>query len=276
MQSISKLDPWTRFFGLFIGRSGHGKTSAACSFPKPVIVDSDGRIAGALAAINGWNREKDVFYESIPAGGNWNNLESKLEKILEDVAKKKSDRQTIVIDSTTTISRLLLSEGTYLSGGSRNNTYKNDKGIQVTSKLSIPSPTAYGYEGNGMSELVDIMKAIPGVNVIFTAHIVDRYGKPPGENNEFAENVIVGESLSLRDKIGANLLLHFNEVYRFEAKQSEGRMKHFVNFRSDLARTTFTRLPFKPVEITGIDFYQKWLELSGAPSLDQATSIASK
>lgn len=266
MVSINKIDPWGRFFGLFLGKSGHGKTSAACSWPKSVVIDSDLRIRGALAAINGWNVHKDVFVETIPPGGTWNQLEKALETILNDIQKGKSDRKTLVIDSATTITRLLRNEGTLLSGGSRKNEYKDERGIMVKSNLAIASPTAYGYESSGLDELVDILKAIPGINVIFTAHITERYGKPPGDGNEFAENIVIGERITLRDKVAENLLIHFDEVYRFEAKESAGKMKHFVNFRSDLARTTFTSLPMKPVEITGKDFYTLWKELSGAPS----------
>lgn len=266
MISINKIDPWGRFFGLFLGRSGHGKSSAAASWPKSVIIDSDMRIRGALAAIHGWNVNKDVMVEPVKPDEGWNQLENKLEVILNDIQKGKSDRKTLVIDSSTTIAKLLRGEGMMLSGGSRNNEYTDPKTkIVIKSRLQIASPTAYGYEGNGMDELIDILKAIPGINVIFTAHITERYGKPPGSNNEFAENVVIGEKITLRDKVAENLLIHFDEVYRFEALISEGRMKYYVNFRSDLARTTFSKLPFKPVEITGKDFYSTWKELSGAP-----------
>ncbi len=38
MASAGKLSNETRFVGLFVGRSGNGKTVAECSFPGPIKV----------------------------------------------------------------------------------------------------------------------------------------------------------------------------------------------------------------------------------------------
>lgn len=71
MPALDKRKSDQRFIGMFIGRSGSGKTVAACSFPKPIEVeDFDGRIGGAQIEINGkqvdWLPLKDVNYNYYP------------------------------------------------------------------------------------------------------------------------------------------------------------------------------------------------------------------
>jgi hypothetical protein len=103
------------------------------------------------------------------------------------------------------------------------------------------------------------LQSLP-INVIVTGHIVDRYGKAEGENNEYSESVVIGQKLSLRDKISENLLTFFNEVWEFKKEMNGDTPMHFVRFRGGLARTCFTQLPNGWVDITNKNLYKYFLE----------------
>jgi hypothetical protein len=96
---------------------------------------------------------------------------------------------------------------------------------------------------------------LPIQNIIVSAHIVDRYGKPPGANNEYADSVVIGEKLSLRDKISENVQIYFDHVFRFDREEIGNRIQFTVKFWSDIARTSY-KLPEGKHDITGKNFYE--------------------
>lgn len=79
---------------LAYGKSGTGKTTFACTFPKPYIFDFDG---GMLS-----QRGKDIEFDTYH---NWKSFEMKLRE-LEQVCKY----ETLVIDSVTTMQEYMMAE----------------------------------------------------------------------------------------------------------------------------------------------------------------------
>ncbi len=123
----------------------------------------------------------------------------------------------------------------------------------------MAGPEEYGYEATGTYAIMAFMRSLPIPNVIVTAHVVDRYGKPMGANGKvdsYAESVVIGQKLSLRDKIGANVPSYFDHIFEFDKREVGDSVKYFVRFRSSLARTSFEKLPDGWIDITGKDFYQ--------------------
>ncbi|MGH7238447.1 MAG: hypothetical protein ACREHG_00115, partial [Candidatus Saccharimonadales bacterium] len=95
--------------------------------------------------------------------------------------------------------------------------------------------------------------------IIVSAHIVDRYGKRDPAD-KYSESVVVGEKLSIRDKIGENSLIYFDHVFKFEREDMGRSVRHTCQFNGEIARTAFPNLPNGKVDITGVNFYEKLMQ----------------
>lgn len=245
--------PDKRFFGLFIGNSSSGKSSAAATFPRPSeIMDADMRIDGILWMKNlpkeFWGGElgfEGINYTTYPPDKGFAEIEKALETY-SIMFQKQRPMETLQMDSITSMLRLMLTDAIHLK----------DAKIKTTLSLKRPGPNEYGYEAEAFYQIMDFLRSLP-CHVILTAHIIDRFGKID-PNDDYSETIKVGEKLSIRDKIGANIQIYFNEVYKFE-KSPSGK-KHKVIFRSDIARTAFPQLPDE-MDITGKNFYREWSAL---------------
>lgn len=250
---------------MFVSESGVGKTCAAVSFPTPgLLIDIDLRARGALASEHWLGREHlggwDI--ESCPPDKGFSGVEKVLEKVKLELDLKVCKYKTIVLDSLSTSARMFLTDALQMEErDNRGNLVPVVKG-NVIGDLRLPGPGHFGYEQEAVTQVLSYIKSFP-INVIVSAHIVEKYGKPPGNPNPYAENVVVGEKLSLRDKVSVNVLLHFDEIYRFTKVLSAGSLKHFVRFQDgDLARTVHRyKLPMTDLEITEKSFYQTWSQL---------------
>ena len=67
---------------------------------------------------------------------------------------------------------------------------------------------------------------------------------------------MVGEKLSLRNKISASIGIYFDHIFRFDRKMIGDKEKYTVQFKGDLACTSFAGLPNGEVDITGKNFYE--------------------
>lgn len=254
MPSAEKLmeTPESRFVGLFIGRSGGGKTSALCSFPRPmVILDLDGRIRGGLS--NSWIDPKGIDFEVYPMKGGRQATYEKLQKDLEMIMAKQGmpgvqQYKTLVLDSLTFETIAVLLDAIPL-------THQDSKGKKMGS-LDMAGVAEYGFQSQFTYQVLAFLKSIQIQNVIATAHIVPKYGKAPG-SSEYAANVIVGEQLNMTDKLAEVVPAYFDHIYRFKKVENGPRTQHFVKTSGELERTGFRSLPIE-ADITGKDFYQ-WM-----------------
>lgn len=255
MPNCAKLEADTgRFMALFVGPSGSGKTVAECSFPGPIkVFDFDGRIRGILGAP--WLDKSLVDYEYYPprVGASDKPIYQKINDDLEAwliMCKTGQNRYvTGILDSLTSETFALLSDAVPL-------THAGNKGKKLGT-VNMAGPEDYGFEATNTYNTLAFFRSLPGVqNIIVSAHVVERYGKAD-PNDPYSERVPIGEKLSIRDKIGENIGIYFDHVFRFDRiTDGAGKDRFTVQFRGEIARTSFAALPDGKIDITGKSFYE--------------------
>jgi hypothetical protein len=116
----------------------------------------------------------------------------------------------------------------------------------------------YGLESQGMSDYVAFLKSLPIQNVILSAHLIDQYGFAKDEDGDempYAPRVVVGQKLSIRDKIGETIQTHFDHIFKFERETTNKEDKFYVTFRGGIACTSYNWLPYGRQEWTKKPFY---------------------
>jgi hypothetical protein len=245
---LSEIKPESKFFGLFIGRSSSGKTSAAISFPDPTVLDFDLRILGAR-----WTHLEANYLQFPPGPGKgWAEVDKYMEDLQIGIISRQTVPKTLVMDSITSMLRLFVAESMDLTKG-----YTIERKGKEKNALRLEGPSDYKYESSATYQVFDFLRSLP-INVIISAHIIDKFGKlSPDE--EYSETGVVGSRLSIRDKIAENILTYFNEVYEFGRKEKGNKIQHYVKFQSDICRSALG-LPAGEHDITGKNFYEFWKE----------------
>ena len=253
-KKASDLSPDFRFMALFVGPKHAGKTCAADSFPTPInFLDFDGRIRGLLGAP--WiNRERITYDYFLPKEPN---LVEKIDKLLvsqQIMANTPGmfDLQTQVLDSLTSETYAMLTQGIQTTHRPIGNEQSRGRFL---GSVAMAGPEEYGYEAQTTYDILSALRTIPIPNVICTAHVVEKFGKE-NPDDKYSPTVVVGEKLSLRDKIGANIGIYFDHIFRFDRRMVGGFEKFYVKFRGDLACTSYAELPTGEHDITGKDFYK--------------------
>jgi hypothetical protein len=119
----------------------------------------------------------------------------------------------------------------------------------------MSGPEDYGFEAQATYDILSCLRSIPLKAMIATAHVVDRYGKVDPDN-PFSESIVVGQKLSLRDKIGQNIGIYFDHIFQFERRMEGSNEKFYVKFRSSVACTSYAELPDGEHDITGKNFFE--------------------
>lgn len=255
-----------RFLGLFISRSGAGKTTAALSFPKPLLdLDLDGRIRGGLN--NKWIDPKGIEYEIYPPSPvrlNDNKMTSKpsdvytkLNKDLELVEMRQlgiggmEPLQTLLLDSLTFETIGVLLDSIPL-------THSDNKKGKWMGGMPMAGPADYGFQSVVITNTLSFLKSLRVPNIIVTAHIVNKWGKDPNSDNDYAENVIVGEQLVMTDKLAEMCPAYFDHIFKFRKTDAGNRTIHEVKCHGELERTAFPDIPYGWQTITGVNFYE-WM-----------------
>ena len=267
MPSASNLTAESRFCALFVGPKHSGKTVAACSFLKPLpsqsrlkVLDGDGRIRGILGAP--WIEKDRIDYDYYPPKLADNDktffqrVNADLEVLLYNIQKGKNPYETYVGDSATSFCRNLVLDAIPL-------THQDGKGKSIGT-MQMAGPADYGFESTGMDAYLSFLRSLP-INVIVTAHVVDRYGKS-NPNDPYSENIVIGEKLSLRDKISTNMSIYFDHIFRFDRVMQGGHERFFVEFINNIASTSFPNMPIGKQDITGKAFYPYLMDLVGRKS----------
>lgn len=251
-----------RFFGLFIGPSGSGKTSAAVTFPKPELLDFDLRNDGATWTQSIVPDGSKVEYKAFTPDKGWDEVSKRLDQIKMELNARPSkiySYETLICDSLTALSHMYLTDCAKMDPKTKEAVVRGN----IVGSLRIPGPADWNYQYNAAYQTYDYLRGFP-INVISTAHVVDRYEK---QSDPYAAPVVAGEKLTLTDKLGANILIYFDEVYRFGKEKEGKKIVYWVQFRDgDLARTVYTQLPDGKQDITGKNFYQFWKSLVEKPA----------
>lgn len=261
----------SRFNGLFVGPSGCGKKVAAATFPKPLkYYDMDGRIRGLLGAP--WVDRTGIDWKYFPPimkeGLVYKALNDDLEALEIMAATGRFPYKTIYMGTLTGEAFALLKDAVLLthSPGSKN----EKKTGKYIGSLAMADPGDYNYVYTGIRNILAFFRSLPGVHIIIGAHTIPRWAKPlnpDGTINTYADNIQVGSKLSLPDKIGAEVPSGFDNVFEFSKRFDGLNEKFFVQFRSDIGRTTYPELKPGLHEITAINFYEYLQKQLGTQAL---------
>jgi hypothetical protein len=274
MPLASNLAPDKRFVGMFVGPKHSGKTVAACSFVSldPLsnnkklikVFDFDGRIRGLLGAPWIDRSIVDYTYFEPRTGTGQKTAFERVNTECELLLANASRYGTVIADSLTAETFAFLQDAIPLTHLKTNESGQKREVGKKLGTMHMPGPEDYGFEANGTYQFLAFLRSLPIQNIIVTAHLVDRFGKPPKPDGSgpdpYAESVVIGEKLSIRDKIAANSLIYFDHIFRFERRMNYGQKERFfVRFKSDFACTSYPGLPDTEIEITGKDFYNQTL-----------------
>ncbi len=248
--------PQENFFGLFVGRSGDGKSVAEASFPRPLLVqDFDFRVDGIIGGISA-GCLKDISgieYDQYNArdGKGFDLFNSKLEQL--EIARKSGNFpfKTVNIDSLYSMCRILIVASHSLQSGKK------------IGNLRMSGPGDYGFEVSGAHQIFDFLRMLP-CNVICSAHIIDKYGKLD-RTKEYSESGVVGEKLTVRDQLGESILAYFSNVFRFSREVVNNKLRFYVEFSTDLAKNSYG-IGAGRYDITNKNFYELFLKLKADPT----------
>jgi hypothetical protein len=264
MPQATTLTPESRFIALFVGPKHSGKTCAACSWrtnKRIKVLDGDGRIRGLLGAP--WIDRSQIDYSYFPPHDTlkfFERVNKDLDALeLQSKIPGQNFYETFVCDSLTSFCANLISDSLPL-------THADGKGKHI-GNMSMAGPEDYGFESTGVSQFLAGLRSLP-LNLIVTAHIVPKYDKPLIQTSSgrtikdsYAESIQIGEKLSLRDKIGANSMIYFDHIFRFDRRIVNNEERFFVEYISDIACTSFPGLKPGVHDITGKDFRSYTLNL---------------
>lgn len=265
MPTAASIQPDTRFFGLFISRSGAGKSTAAYSFPHDKeggnihVLDLDGRIRGGLTEwISRDNFNYDYFPPKPEKGTTFESLNKWFEATQIMLGQGQAKIQTLVLDSATWLANDLLLDAMPITHEVKKTQGDETKGRKM-GPLNIAGPDDYKFQSSGIMQTIAYLRTIPIKNVIVTAHIVNRWGKRKDKDGKiidaYGQSEIVGEQLALTDKIAETLPNSFDHVFRFEKVNTGSKMKFTFEAQGELARSAYP-IPYGQIDITGQDFYK--------------------
>lgn len=268
MPSASSIKPDSRFFGLFIGRSGSGKSAAAYSFPHPIkVFDLDGRIRGGLVP---WVEREGIEYVNFPPkpdkGTVFELLNNEFQSLQILCRTGQNHYRTLVLDSITWAALDLLIDAIPITHAANQGF---DKGRKI-GPMDMGGPADYGFQASGTLQILAYLRSLPIENVIVTAHIVNRWGKRKDSAGKiidpYGASEIVGEQLSLTDKLSENVPSAFDNVFRFEKEDTGSKIKFYFDAQGELARSTYPELGYQRTDITGQDFYKLLMEKVKKPN----------
>jgi hypothetical protein len=257
LESLLNKPPESKnFFGLFIGRSGDGKSVAEASFPKSMkVFDFDFRVEGIIGGVSAGCLPdvKGIDFDQYNTrdGGSFDKFNNELQ-ILENARKAGTfPYRTITVDSLFSMCRMLIIASHGVQGGKK------------IGNLRVSGPGDYGFEVSGTHQIFDFLRMLP-CNLICSAHIIDKYGKLD-RTKEYSESGVVGEKLTVRDQLGESVLAYFSNVFRFSREVVNNRTRFYVEFSTDLAKNSYG-IGAGRHDITGKNFYEYLQKLIKDPS----------
>lgn len=247
---------------LFVGRSGSGKGNAGVSFPKPMYVfDIDNRMKGTVSAHKWLGVEEfgKIDFDFYNARDGFAAVDNKLSEIFESSKRGACKYKTIQISSLGSFVQMLALDSQRLRG--------TDKGFsgKIRGKVKFLHPDDYNYVSTAFRIIMfDYLMpmAEAGINILFDAWVVDKWGKEPGAT-EYAASTVTGERLIGPDKLCEEFVGYFDEVYYFRRGKPmfQGKPpKYTVEFNGSFAKSAL-QLPPGEVDITGVNFFQTWKSL---------------
>jgi hypothetical protein len=278
MPNAKDLVPSKKFHGIFIGKSGSGKTCASVTigddvdlltgkvikYSKVYVFDIDDRIKG-INGLPALQEKKDagfIEYDSFK-GNTYNEAAEKLMLKLVEIKKRAAmgEIQTVIYSSTTSATELFRNQA-LASGAIKHNVLLGRTMSQIQD---------YGYIDRAHRDtILTDLKSLP-CNVIIESHLKD---DGVYKTDAAGEEVFIktGEVLNLPGKLSGDCPTWFDETYEFYIDTMiPAQPRNMVKFRSVLAKTTFPNMPIE-LNWSGKHFFSL---LSGISSgkLDKAGNI---
>lgn len=260
--NLEDYKPEKKFFALFAGDSGSGKSCAAASFEEPYHeIDTDGRFGGIVGGTKiGVIRNKKITYQQFKRSGGWEPIDKHLQQMIvyriqSDMNQAAFPYKTIGWGSVGSLCRILGALA------------RKELAGKLVGTLRLPAPGDGKVEHAGVHTVIDTLKDLP-CSVIMTAHIIDRWGKPESANKEdaYKPNVVIGEKLNLPDNLSSSIQSEFDDVYVFERKVEDGKEKFYVDFCTSMAKNSMGIPPgkFEWTDKNFIDVFNKLKEMVGS------------
>lgn len=272
MPGILDYKPDSRYVILFVGESGTAKTPSATTFPQPFHeLDFDNRIGGVYQSLmNGYIKGDKITYTSFDITAGWNPVGKELERInIAKLGYKQNPSmspfpyQTLGCGSLSSLRRLIVNLALEKMPGHMKIGEPGDK-----FPLVLGAPGDVKAEGNGIFQVLDYLFSMP-CNIIVTAHITQKYGKPkewyredgkPKDEYTFRPSEVIGEQITLSPNVAAEVVSKFNNVFKFQTRLVGGKVKYEVIFSDgDIAKNEFG-IPPGTYEFTGRPFFEFFKE----------------
>ncbi len=241
MPNTLNLPPGEFFQGIFIGKSGTRKSTAASSFPKPYyMIDFERRFAAL--------RGKDIDFDYYSRAKGWGPAERKFEGFMRDSERGTLKYKTIHIASITSVMRFFLATALVHYKDETKGGFYIQRGGGADPLLMTDQPH-FKFVHRALDELIEEYLLPLRCNVIIEAHEQCRYDK---------EGNIIGKKMLASDSLAEYLPTKFDETWEFISKRSQKKNSYHVRFRGELAKTTYRELP-EEVEITDKEdvFYEE-------------------
>ena len=194
--NLSDLQGRPRFFGLFLGDPGTGKTVQACSFPGVYVFDCDNRMRPVVNFHKGRKDiEFDTYYRDYPR------LANKLEELLN-----RCPYDTVVMDSLTMLADMIILQSIRSAGKGED----KDRTGKKIGGVMVPSIEDFNMESGALTQVLDALRGIPA-NVILTAHVITT-SETDLKTKRVKENRTL---LTAGKKIAAKIPTAFDEIYSF-------------------------------------------------------------
>lgn len=265
LRLLKDIPPAEHIKAIFKGRHGTLKTSAAVSFPKPMLlVDFDQTSNSVKVHWPVLDHDKITVgqYGSKPADF------VEFRKMFEALQDNNPYR-TIILDSLTSYAKMCIN---YSIMSTKDTENKREIGV-----IDMPGKSDFGGEDRAISTTIDICKELK-CHVILIAHVLEWEATDPAD--PFSEKTITLQTLLTGGKkVAAYIPTQFQEIYHFTERRSIQGGSGTGNFEiitrntgKDFAKTALG-LPEK-IEF-GYDkrLYPRLIELAAASGLAISDNI---
>jgi|TARA_Y100000310_G_C20703439_1_gene832232 hypothetical protein len=276
MPKASNVPLLDRFFGLFTGDPGTGKSMAAQTFPRPIyLFDIDGRIK---SSVNHFRADPELLADiDFDQFRSFEKFCVKLEAL-----ENRCPYKTVIIDSITTLAQLIFRDVLRQKGGGHilREVARNAKRSQVNDEkgegarrvggIMIAGFEEYKVENSAFIEILDLAKYAIKAHVIFTGHTTDRTVMPEKKGDDTTRRAL----LTAGKQVAAMIPVSFDEVWYFDTLGDiSGNHEYVFHTKPtgpDFAKTSMPIPPRigwtrkhmdKPISATNGNVYLKIIEL---------------
>lgn len=235
-----------KFFGMLKGDSGCGKSTAAASFPKVLLMDFDQRTSSIRTMFPDKNDIEIIRFS--------NHIQ-----VLQALDELSFDcpYDTLVWDTLTMSAAMCMMRISSIKGTSKSDT-------KMIAGVSVNSIEDYNAEHNFLMQSIDKLKSFQGrKHIIMNAHVIQIETKDIKSNR----SIITRSLLTGGKRIAKIIPCVFDEIYHLQAEaplSPDDPVRYVAYTRTvgdDWAKTALN-IPMQ-LDFTNRSFYQVWMEAQG-------------